>query len=329
MTDYLGNLTWWKIYDTDMPHQVLCSTLGDDTVSAPAQPLPVDVFRRVTGSRIKKIYALEDSANLEITLATVDARGDTLLLRHMVGTLRNKRGATVKISKLGDVAFHKPPRGHPTQWRLRVVPGSEFPDQTADFAADLRASYDRGVKGSLDAQALRRVVRSHLSKMGATYLEGPYLLDTKVDYSPLERLFQALGPDGFMHTVPLVDTPQQRAFIARLAGTTREETDMTDDDTIDMTDLLAILDELREHIVELDGCRVNIEVKSKPINAAKAEINRKLLYAAHMADLVKIDIMQSLPPIQGRDAALDQRGLAPLHDLLGGHHVRTEHAGLG
>lgn len=71
------------------------------------------------------------------------------------------------------------------------------------------------------------------------------------------------------------------------------------EDRIEMHDLLVILDELREKVVELDGSRVNIEVKNKQVNSEKAEINRRMLYAAHLADLVKIDLMSHYHRFKG------------------------------
>lgn len=74
---------------------------------------------------------------------------------------------------------------------------------------------------------------------------------------------------------------------------------MSDVTTLDMRDLLVMIDELREKAVDLDGVRVNIEVKSKSVNAEKAEINRKLLYLAHLADLVKVDVMNHYHRFKG------------------------------
>lgn len=70
---------------------------------------------------------------------------------------------------------------------------------------------------------------------------------------------------------------------------------------LDMHDLLALLDELRERVVELDGSRVNIEVRSRQVNAEKAEINRKLLYVAHLFDAAKVEVMSQYHRFKGED----------------------------
>lgn len=71
------------------------------------------------------------------------------------------------------------------------------------------------------------------------------------------------------------------------------------DDRLDMTDTLALLDEVRALVHSLDGALVNVEVKSKSLNAAKAEISKKLLYASHVADMARVDIMSQYHRFKG------------------------------
>lgn len=76
---------------------------------------------------------------------------------------------------------------------------------------------------------------------------------------------------------------------------------MSTSDTLDMTVLLEVLDELRGEIESLNGSRVNIEVRSKQVNAEKAEINRKLLYVAHLFDAAKVEVMSQYHRFKGED----------------------------
>lgn len=73
------------------------------------------------------------------------------------------------------------------------------------------------------------------------------------------------------------------------------------DDRLDMTDTLELLDEVRSLVQSLDGALVNIEVKSKQVNAGKAEISKKLLYASHVADMVRVDIMSQYHRFKGEN----------------------------
>lgn len=70
-------------------------------------------------------------------------------------------------------------------------------------------------------------------------------------------------------------------------------------DSLDMGELLDMIEDLREKVEKLDGSRANIEVSSKQVNSRKAQINRDLLYAAHLADLVRVDIMNHYHRFKG------------------------------
>jgi hypothetical protein len=70
--------------------------------------------------------------------------------------------------------------------------------------------------------------------------------------------------------------------------------------TINTKGAQALLDEAREILVELEGTRPNIEVSTKEINSAKAEAQRKLLYAAHLADAARLDIMSLYHRFKGQ-----------------------------
>ena len=71
-------------------------------------------------------------------------------------------------------------------------------------------------------------------------------------------------------------------------------------DGLNMKGTLALLDEVRELVEELNGTRPNIEVSTRDIQRAKAEAQRKLLYAAHLADCVKVDITSHYHEFKGQ-----------------------------
>lgn len=218
MTDTLGHLVWWRVTEPlNLDHATLSRVLASVGIPAPRKAIPIDVFRRLT-SNTRKTYALDEGSTLECTLAIVQSGNDKTLNRHMVGTVRDGGGATKNIMKIGDVAFYKPPRGQHSKARLRVVSAiGPFGAQAADFAACLRSEYESAVRGAVDTQAIRRIVRAHLAEQGAVYLDGPYFVTARCE--ALEALFEAIGGGSFMHTVPLVDSPAQREFVARFTDT--------------------------------------------------------------------------------------------------------------
>lgn len=221
MTEYLGNLIWWKVVDDiGLDHHRLTELLAGTDIGVPAAPIPIDVFRRL--SNVKRTFPLsndestrERSGVLECTLATVESRNPSMLVRHMVGTVK-RDGMVRSIDRIGDVAFYKPPRGKHSKARMRIVVGKQHQEAAQQYAGLLRETYERGVKGALDSQAVRRVVRGYLAEHGAVYLDGPYFCEQESVIQALSTLFSSIEEGGsHMHTVPLVDTPAQRAFIDR------------------------------------------------------------------------------------------------------------------
>lgn len=69
---------------------------------------------------------------------------------------------------------------------------------------------------------------------------------------------------------------------------------------LSMTEALAILDGLRDHLVALDGQDVNAEVPNhKTLMSAKARINSELVYAAHLAHLVEAEVLNQYHRFKG------------------------------
>lgn len=215
MTDLLGHLMWWRVVgDVELDFDTLGSLLAGTGLAPNHRPVPADVFRRVCG--LTKVHPLGDDRTVELSLAPVESKVPSMVVRHMVATVRNDANVVQSAVKVGDVAFYKPPRGQHSKARLRVVPATaQYRDQAEDFARYIRAEYDKGVKGALDSQAIRRVIRTHLANQDAIYLDGPYFIKDESQCAGLEGLFDALGEASFMHVVPLLDTPAQREFLAR------------------------------------------------------------------------------------------------------------------
>ena len=78
---------------------------------------------------------------------------------------------------------------------------------------------------------------------------------------------------------------------------------MSDNDKMDVGGTLALIEELEDLVKGLDGERPNIEVSNKDVMRRKAEVQRKLLYAAHLADCVKVDITSHYHRFKGQTTA--------------------------
>ena len=73
---------------------------------------------------------------------------------------------------------------------------------------------------------------------------------------------------------------------------------------IDTSPALNCLDELREMLENLNGERENLEANSKRVNSHKAEVNRRLLYAAHLAKVIEVEILSQYHVFKGEDPPL-------------------------
>lgn len=57
---------------------------------------------------------------------------------------------------------------------------------------------------------------------------------------------------------------------------------------LDLSDVRVALAALQTVVDELDGIECNVETGNRAVSSKKAEINRKLQYAAHIADVAKV-----------------------------------------
>lgn len=219
--DALGWLVWWRVGSvalTPKAAEVMMSELGLAAVKQPSHVAPIDAFRRLGGK--SATYTLPDGHDVSLDLYPAESQ-DTMLVRHIVRTVK-RDGVNVQISRVGEVAFYKPPRGKPSKARVRVQVGKTSDPQVAPFAETLRKEYDRALT-YLDDQAGRRLVRSYLASVSAVWLGGPYFIAKEDDADRLLLLFDRLGGTSWCHSVMLNDTPYHRAVVAGWEG--KEESD--------------------------------------------------------------------------------------------------------
>ena len=211
----LGLLVWYSVSgDKDGVEQnKILDLFKQHGITAPKPPLPIDVFRRLTGIDGGAEYDLDDDTTVHLELHKVESQ-KTMLVRHIVRTVK-RNGVNVSIDKVGDVAFYRPPRGKPERSRMRVTPFPEnYPDrkEIEAFAEALRVEYSRALN-VLDPQAVRRLVRRLLTDAGAIYLDGPWFVLDEDRLHPLYHLFALLDFESYIHHVPMPDTAYQREYL--------------------------------------------------------------------------------------------------------------------
>lgn len=69
---------------------------------------------------------------------------------------------------------------------------------------------------------------------------------------------------------------------------------------VNMRRTITLLEEVLGYVEDLDGVRVNIEgATSKDLNRQKADITKRLLYAAHLADMARVAVMSEYHKYKG------------------------------
>ncbi len=86
-----------------------------------------------------------------------------------------------------------------------------------------------------------------------------------------------------------------------MAYETTEAERKAEAERLDMTTLLALLDEVRTLAEQLDGAKVDIQINNKRVMATKSQTNKTLLYTAHLADLVKCEVMNQYYVFKGEN----------------------------
>lgn len=72
------------------------------------------------------------------------------------------------------------------------------------------------------------------------------------------------------------------------------------DDALDMKHTLVLLEDVRAMLDDLDGASLNVEGdNNKARMRERSERSKQLLYAAHLADLVRADIMNQYHRFKG------------------------------
>lgn len=205
----LGHLVWWRVVGASL--NLATAEEADLGLDLPSRPLPHDVYRRVTGNATMTFTLVEDEATL--SCAPVKSTSAKVIDRDIVLTSVTPSG---KPWVVGHATFYYPPRGKNSKARFRVSTTRKDIPELQQFASQLREDWVTGLGGLLDEQGIRRLARTHVLKRGL-YLDGPYFVRDEETVAPLRLLFTLLEGEGdcFVHSTPMVDTPENRTFLSR------------------------------------------------------------------------------------------------------------------
>lgn len=210
----LGYLVWWRVADTTLDQDTATAIAEKLGIPAPSRPAPIDEFRKLAGANFARRIG-DDTTRVE--LHPVESQ-KTMLVRHIVAhTTRASRKASgavpVSHERVGEAVFYRPPRGKQSKARLRVTMDNPDDEWLAQYADQLRQEYHHGLN-AFDAQGVRRLVRSYLTKVLALHIDGVYFLREQEHADQLEWLFEQLGGDCRCHRIDMADGVRARGVVA-------------------------------------------------------------------------------------------------------------------
>jgi hypothetical protein len=216
----LFTITDEKILRDDLATQFASLELDESLL--PAANKAVDAFKRAT-SYTKESFPLSKGREGTLMCREVSSNDD-FIRRQITLEIRNAQKRKLDYAKAEAITvdFHRvrdPDNQKSARLEIQVNHtklGEELPF-VKGVARAIKARYDDNLS-YLDSQKVRGMVRGYLHKLNAIEIKGGvYFVHVSRDdeLSRLAELVGGLGGGCMMHTIPLVDLPRERAFMAR------------------------------------------------------------------------------------------------------------------
>ena len=232
--DFIGQVVWYSINTGTV-------TLPDvaqwfDELAIPARYLPnaikpADAFRKATN--LQDGYKFEydtpwagtgHSARILIREVSSDAQ---MIERHIVRENVDARGKALSYDKVGEAVFYRPPRTRAAtpvggeRVRFNVLASAVHPDEIdrlQGLVADITGRYQH-LCVYLDGNAIRKIVREYTTDLNAVSIKpsgGVYFVhkDKRMLVDVVQQFVAKLDNGSTYHTLPLVDTAEQRAMLS-------------------------------------------------------------------------------------------------------------------
>lgn len=228
---WLGNLIWWSVAQEGRPSRVrlheLQEWVGELRLDCPSMPRPHGAhnFRAATGN-LTRHYVDDDGLDAELTIKEAAANNEWIS-RQVMKTTKDVRNARLVTLKVAEIRFYRPTRtSKGRRAGSEVAKPSLHPElsgtdaqQVLALIEDFRTGYaERSEYVSM--AALRRVVRDFVTLKCDGVLVRPsgglYFVEARwaQELHRLTKLIDRFGPEAGSHTIPLIDTPQQRQMVS-------------------------------------------------------------------------------------------------------------------
>lgn len=230
----LGNIVWFTVggettYEDDVrltkPMRVkyaevedVFEQLGLDVDLLPPPPRPIDAFRKATATVAAK-YPLSEGSTITVTLETKEvSRSADEVVRHVMRTVKSE-GKLSPAQRVAELRFLRGSRRDSDEFRFSIRP-----NVPANERARLRQLISMAVDEytvfveNLTANSIRWVLRAHLDQLAAVAVRpsgGVYFVSNEYDTTvlALQKFMNHLGDGCYLHRLPLLDEPEQRAMV--------------------------------------------------------------------------------------------------------------------
>lgn len=251
----LGRLVIITISDEPVKHADVLKWMKAfrlDLTYAPAPNRALDAFKKATSSQDGTKYDL--SGGRQANVLCRDVNETTMLLRRQITReIRDSKNKVLDYSKARviDCVFSKPTNPADQSGARLVIQVDKDnlePGEKKDVQAIGKAIHDKYYRyyEFLDGMKLRATVRGYLKKLNAIEIKGGlYFVQVAYDEEllALAKLVARFGGDCEMSTIPMVDLPRERKYMAGVLQ--REATE----------ELKKLTAEIRENLAP--GKRVN------------------------------------------------------------------------
>jgi hypothetical protein len=205
----LGELVFYKVHQARLPHaqgKQLYEELGMGDVALPLPPIPkdLDTFARICSENAKK----EIPSDTEGVGWTLLVRPVNQNLRIIVFEARNAKGETLEHAQIGELRFVDGKATGETYTTPYTGPAKELIDH-------LRSQF-RHWQGCHHSYQIREWIRGSLLQHEATAIrDGLYFVPaaSAKALAKIEDFTSKIPGKVKIHTLPLIDTDNQRAMV--------------------------------------------------------------------------------------------------------------------
>ena len=209
----LGELCWYSIPEDTVDHDTvaqLCKTHGIEQY-APAPPRPPDVFRRACKSAGRRIGRKEDSQRYTYEFKSIDHSDREIFVKLVRETVDAATNQGIDWSRMANVTFQRD-----TQ-QIDVVELPDLDDEGRDAIRELKTTF-ANENGRVNSAHLRRMIQDVLHDCLATAVRpsgGIYFVTQAYaeKLNKLSKVINAIPTGTSMHTLPLLDTQDQRRML--------------------------------------------------------------------------------------------------------------------